>query len=156
VIVAEALRALWGPRLRRSEEPIVGTVRYDGKMGTWENDHWAFSVPYVFRDALDIRFDARKKNRQTVMVWTQGACISFAEGDVLTSKDERVILRVTYAVPMGWDGATESMYEGAVAFDVFEHAVEGLRRLYSLSGTQMEFLNLLVTGSFKERRLQSQ
>ena len=44
---------------------------------------WRMAVSESFREALDIRFTPRIAGDVKEMIWTQGQCFSFREGDML-------------------------------------------------------------------------
>ncbi len=111
-----------------------------------EYDNWKFSIPYAFREALDLRYEQRTKNKKKYMVWTQGPCLRFKEGDILHSKCGSFALQIRYALPMGWDEEKDLMYEGTVLFDVFEINNGKYSKQFSHQVTQLEYLKILVYG----------
>lgn len=44
---------------------------------------WRMAVPEVFREALDIKFYARRYAGKSEMLWTQGRLYGFREGDII-------------------------------------------------------------------------
>jgi len=133
--------------IRRSVDLIVPEVTYNGMDGSLNNDHWAFKVPYAFREALDIKYEQRVKNKAPYQVWTQGPLLSFKDGDSLESTDGKQCFQVAYARPMGWDASKEEMYQGNVVFDEFDIIEEKYIKVKRSTCTQMQFLVMLITGS---------
>lgn len=144
----EHLRSMWAAKIKRKTVLIVPKVTYDGLNGFLNNDSWAFKVTYAFRDALDIKYEERKKNNNPYMVWTQGPILSFKIGDIFHSKDGNRAVQVRFANQMGWDPAKNEMYQGSVIYS--EYAVTGnsFSKLKEHSCTQMEFLQLLIHGEY--------
>lgn len=142
------LKSMWGPKAKRKTDLIVPQVTYEDGQGSLNNDLWAFNVTYAFRDALDIKYEERKKNKKPYMVWTQGPILSFKEGDVIHSKDGKRSVQVRFANQMGWDANKEEMYPGSVVYS--EYAVSGnsLSKAGEHTCTQMQFLQLLISGAY--------
>lgn len=150
----EIIKSLWpkkgndGKIIKKNREAnlIVPEITYSGQDGSLNNDSWAFKVTYSFRDALDIKYEERKINKEAYMVWTQGPLLRFKEGDVLHSRDGRRVVQVLSAKQMEWDAAEEKMYQGIVIY--LEYAMSGnsLTKLKEHAGTQMQFLQLLING----------
>lgn len=105
----EYLRSMWAEQTKRRGELIVRQVTHDGQESSLNNDSWAFKVPYAFRDALDIAYEERKKDKKPYMVWTQGPILRFKEGDLIHSKDGCRAVQVTSALPVVWDPAKKEM-----------------------------------------------
>ena len=138
------LRSMWGPNIQRSTVLIVPFVTYDNSENSLNNDSWAFKVPYAFRDALDIRYDERKKDKKPYMVWTQGPCLRFKEGDLIHSRNGDRALQIQFASSMGWDVSNNEMYQGSVDYVEYDSSYTKLgQRVCS----QMEFLELLIRGN---------
>ena len=100
-------------------------------------------------DYLDIKYEKRKKNKKPYMVWTQGAVISFKEGDFINSKDNSVALQVTYASRMGWDASLGIMYQGSVTYKEYVIKDKNYELLGNKTCNQMEFLKILITGKME-------
>lgn len=141
----ELLKSIWKERTSRKNTLIV-PVTCDSMSGSLNNEHWYFNVPYAFREALDIRYLRRVKNKIPFMAWTQGPLISFTEGDVLTANNNQTSLQVKFAQSMGWDPALSEMYQGSVVFDEFTIAEGVFIHKQRYSCNQMEFLETLITG----------
>lgn len=109
-------------------------------------DRWEFSVPFAFKDALDIQYSQRIKDKRKHMVWTQGPCIAFKEGDLLHAKSEKYSVQVKYAAPMGWDSDNNSMYAGSVLFDLFEINEGKYQFQYRYQTSQIKFLEFVIAG----------
>ena len=144
----EHLRSMSGGKIRRKTELIVPSVTYSGMEGSLNNEAWAFSVPYAFRDALDIKYEERKKNKQSYMVWTQGPLLRFRDGDMLHTKDQTRTVQVDTATPISWEKKKGGMYQGSVAYSEYSPASAPYKKLASYSCTQMQFLALLIYGEY--------
>jgi hypothetical protein len=141
------LKSMWGEKVRRRTDLIVPEVTYKDGQGSLNNEYWAFSVPYAFRDALDIRFEERKKNRQSYMTWTQGPILSFKEGDFFHSADGKRAVQVRFAHQMGWDASKGEMYQGSVVYSDYSVSGNSLSKRSEHTCTQMQFLQLLISGA---------
>lgn len=143
------LKALWQERTQRSTSLIVPSMSSENSK-LLPNDihpsHWSFNIPYAFRDALDIKYEQRKKDKKTYMVWTQGPMLSFNEGDTFTSKNQDCALQIIFATGMGWDMAKNEMYQGSVVFEEFEIKNKQYTKVKQHTCCQMAFLEVLITG----------
>ncbi|KDC51040.1 hypothetical protein [Pseudoalteromonas sp. S3431] len=119
--------------------------------GTLNNENWYFSVPYTFRDALDIKYEERKKDKKGYMVWTQGPILKFKMGDNFPSKNSNITIQVQFGDQMGWDGDKSEMYLGSVVFDLFELINKKYIYKQRYQCNQMEFLELLINGDRLDR-----
>lgn len=142
----ELLKSMWAHKVKRNTKLIVSEVTYDQGKGHLNNDHWHFQVPYAFRDALDLKYEQRMKNKKPYMVWTQGPLLRFKDGDVLTSKCGTKAVQVKYANGMGWDTAVDQMYEGSVVFESFDIKDGSYISSGEKNVTQMQFLNMVIHG----------
>lgn len=115
--ILEQLESMWAPKVKR-KVPTIPEVKFDTELGvgTLDNDDWFFKVPYAFREALDIKFEERKKDKKGYMVWTQGPILSFKDGDTFTAQNEKSSLQVKFSNPMGWDPDKNKMYQGSIVF----------------------------------------
>jgi len=145
----EHLRSMWKHKIKRKTDLIVSRVTYVNMSGSLNNENWAFQVPYAFRDALDIKYKQRMKNKKPYMVWTQGPILSFKEGDVLTSTDEAKSVQVQFASCMGWDTSKNEMYKGNVGYDKYEITNGIYSEKERVTCTQMQFLKLLIYGKYE-------
>ena len=145
----EHLKSMWSTKTKRSTKLIIPQVTYKNSIGSLNNDNWFFHVPYAFREALDIKFEERKKDKKSYMVWTQGPIISFKEGDILHSKDKNQTIQIRFANQMGWDTSKEEMYQGSVVYSEYTTSNNTLIKQAEHSCTQMQFLQLLINGSYK-------
>jgi hypothetical protein len=143
----EHLESMWAPKIKR-KVPTIPTVKYDVELsvGALDNDDWYFKVPYAFREALDIKYEERKKDKKGYMVWTQGPILSFKDGDSFTDKNGSSALQVKFANPMGWDPDKKQMYQGSIVFDIFEVNGQKYTKINQHSCNQMEFLKILICG----------
>lgn len=119
--------------------------------GTLNNDNWCFNVPYTFRDALDIKYEQRIKDKVGSMVWTQGPILKFKMGDNFPAKNNNITLQVQFGDQMGWDRDKNEMYLGSVVFDLFELIDKKYIHKQRYQCNQMEFLELLINGDSFER-----
>jgi hypothetical protein len=126
----------------RSVELIVPSVSYTNNEGSLNNDYWAYKVPYGFHDALDIKFEERKKNKIPYMVWSQGCLLSFSGGDFFESIGDTPCLQVASAKSVFWDSVNGVMDDGEVTYELFDK--RGLGEFFTVS--QFEFLQLLIAG----------
>ena len=141
------LKSMWSHKIKRKTDLIVSNITYSGTSGSLNNEGWSYKVPYAFRDALDIKYEQRMKDKKPYMVWTQGPILSFKDGDVLTDIDNKKAVQVLFANRMGWDTTNDKMYEGNVVYDTFKitngQYIKGEQKTCS----QMQFLSLLIYGS---------
>ncbi|MFK3862589.1 hypothetical protein [Pseudoalteromonas rhizosphaerae] len=119
--------------------------------GTLNNEHWYFNVPYTFRDALDIKYEQRIKDKVGSMVWTQGPILKFKMGDNFPAKNTNISLQVQFGDQMGWDRDKNEMYLGSVVFDLFELIDKKYTYKQRYQCNQMEFLELLINGDNLDR-----
>lgn len=140
------IRSLFGPQTKRSLDLIVSSVDSNGPSSKFDNEHWYYSVPFAFRDALDIRLSQRIKAGKPTQTWSQGPYISFSEGDVLTSKDGSTCLQVIQASPVSWDATKGSANEGLVTYKKFAVADSRYEEIAVTTCSQIEFLTLLMLG----------
>ncbi|EOE6052908.1 TPA: hypothetical protein ACYHOP_000239 [Vibrio cholerae] len=131
---------------RQDKTLIIPKVSYDKETmkGSLNNEEWAFHVGYCFRDALDLQYLKRKRDKKNVYLWTQGPIISFKEGDMLVKKTGDIALQVKNALPMGWSEEQNEMYYGFVfyrEFDIASNTYKGEKLV-----SQLEFLEILING----------
>ena len=126
---------------------IVGHISWDkqSSKGIFRDVDWAYDVGYCFREALDLSFDKRFKDKKPFYTWTQGFRIYFKEGDLLTSKKGFPTLQVQQGIPMSWDQESKSVDQGQVSYQLFKNIrygdIAGIETI-----NQMEFLNILLFG----------
>lgn len=144
----EHLKSMWGSKVKRKTDLIVPQVTYKDRRGSLHNDSWAFKVTYSFREALDIKYEERRKNKKPYMVWTQGPIISFKEGDLIHSKNGSRSVQVRIASQMGWDTTKEEMYQGNVIYSEYAASGNSVSKPAEHTCTQMEFLQLLINGAY--------
>lgn len=142
----EFLKSMWAPKIKRQIELIVAEITYSNNIGSLNNDHWEYIVPYAFREALDIKYEQRTKDKKQYMIWTQGPILRFKEGDYLKSKNGTSAVQVLNANSMGWDTSINQMYEGNVVFDEFEVQGNDRIKIRRSDCTQMQFLEMLIYG----------
>lgn len=132
------------PKTRRSTTLIVPKVSFSRDSQSLNNDDWAFHVGYGFRDALDIKLQERVKDKKRIMVWTQGPIISFKEGDLIHSKDDKMSVQVITGTPSAWYADKDTFDQGSVSFTV--RGIEELKGIPK-SLSQYEFLQFLIDGN---------
>ena len=149
----ERLKLMWAYSPRRTTDLIVSaTVLLNksepGERDEWvfKNDEWAFLVPFWFRDALDIKYDQRVKEKRPYMVWTQGPVIHFKEGDLIRARSGDRFVQVSAATPMGWNKAKGVMAQGGVTYSEFSTLGGRLVKTGTYDCTQMQFLQMLMSG----------
>ena len=142
----EHLTSMWDTKVKRNTELIIPKVTYTDMSGSLNNDHWEFIVPYAFRDALDIKYEERKKNKRSYMVWTQGPILSFKEGDLITSKDGKRSVQVKSADSMKWNKSKNEMYKGSVIYEEYKINNGKYEKSGTVTCSQMNFLELLIYG----------
>ena len=89
---------------------------------------------------------ARKRNKCKVYLWTQGALISFKEGDLIQTRCGKRSVQVQYANPMGWDEATNDIYYGMVTYQESIFKNDNFQYKSTKHTTQIEFLKTLISG----------
>lgn len=149
-------------RTKRSDTLIVSNIC--GAKRLLGTQNWAHPICYAFRDALDIKPTPRikikkdphnntvygsdgKPQKVRTTVWTQGHILSFKEGDNIQGLDV-----VIDAMPMGWDAPKNEMYLGHVTLGKISQLGKGASIIKNptWSGTQIDFLELLITGNVKD------
>lgn len=140
------LKSMWGEKVSRETQLIIPSIVDKNKNGESNDSHWKYRVGYAFRDALDIKYEQRKKNKKPYMIWTQGPILSFKEGDLLFTSCGLYAVQVKYADSMGWDVAKAVMYQGSVTFDEFDFIAGTWSKIKTNTLTQMEFLEMLIYG----------
>ncbi len=120
---------------------LIAPVIYENNQPKFNTEHWAYVVPFAFREALDICYDKRQKDNQFYLVWTQGCLLNFSIGDMFQSNRGEPQLQIQKADPMVWDAVNGSMNEGSVTF---EHFFD--KSIPPRTVTQMEFLGILIEG----------
>tara|TARA_R110001583_G_scaffold58417_3_gene174237 strand:+ start:5242 stop:5700 length:459 start_codon:yes stop_codon:yes gene_type:complete len=120
------------------------------KLENLETSHWSYPLSYGFRDALDIQYSVRVKDKKTYMVWTQGPVIAFKEGDLIKSGCKCFVVQVEFAQPMGWDIEKDKMYLGNVMFKLFKDKLGKLTIDSRYECNQLDFLALLINGKFTD------
>jgi hypothetical protein len=129
----------------RKVELIVPRITYENGRGNLHNDHWAYQVPYAFREALDIKYEERFKETQPYSVWTQGCLLNFLVGDMFKSIHGEPCLQIKDADPMSFDEKNDVLYEGNVTYErFFEKGI-----IEPITVSQMEFLKILIYGGLK-------
>jgi hypothetical protein len=111
---------------------------------------WSYPLSYGFRDAIDIQYSERVKDKKKYMVWTQGPIIAFKEGDFIKSVCKCFAVQVEFAQPMGWDVEKDKMYLGNVMFKLFKDKVGKLALDSKYECDQLAFLALLINGKFTD------
>lgn len=142
------LKSLWERnKVNRSESLIVPRVTHTRNAGSLNNSDWAYKVGYAFRDALDIKFEQRTKNKISNMVWTQGPFLNFKFGDLIYSSTGSDYLQVDKSIPMMWDENKQEMQLGLVQFTKYESSNNNWIKQHTKKCTQLDFLELLISGT---------
>lgn len=118
------------------------------KENNFLNEHWHYKVSFAFRDALDIKFTEKVKDRESSKEWTQGVYLNFKEGDTLHSKNKKKCIQIIRAIPakiyMG------EYQEGTVVYYEYNIDERGRYTLVNIDKkkhlSQKEFLYYLITG----------
>ena len=133
---------------KRSIKLIVSKVTWDDvtRKGALNNSDWAYHVGYCFRDAIDLQFERRMKDKKPYMVWTQGHIIHFKEGDTFTSNRELSALQVQTSKSMQWNDTEKEIDQGSVTYAHLSDVKHGALNTAVKTVTQMEFLEILITG----------
>ncbi|WP_350603837.1 hypothetical protein [Pseudoalteromonas sp. SMN1298-MNA-CIBAN-0114] len=150
------LKTMWptGDKTKiKRELAAYPSVYYNSALsqGTLNNEHWYFSVPFTFRDALDIKYEQRIKDKEGTMVWTQGPILKFKMGDNFPAKNNNTTIQVQFSDQMGWDKDKNEMHLGSVVFDLFEFINKKYIYKQRYQCNQMEFLELLINGDSLEQ-----
>ena len=140
----EHLKSMWCEKVKRSTKLIVPDVTYENMVGSLNNAHWAFKVPYAFREALDIKYEQRIKGKESHKIWTQGPILGFKEGDLLHSKNSTKAVQVQFANPMGWDKQNNEMFQGSVYYTEYKISDSKYTETQRKTSNQMLFLQLLI------------
>lgn len=124
---------------------IVPKVTWNNALGTGSlnNEHWAYRVGYAFREALDLQFMERVRDKKKVNLWSQGCLLNFKEGDLISSNCGKKYVQVKYASPMGWDEAKNEMHYGTVTYSFIDQEKNTSEQRHA---TQVEFLQMLIEG----------
>ncbi len=120
---------------------------------------WFLCAPAFFNNALDLKLSDRRRDGESLEVWTQGADFSFSVGDTLYDTPEayepwdraiakiRLCAQVLEAVPAS---GTESgvRFEGRVKADLLVPDPRGKKLLKktTIETTQDEFVSLILFG----------
>jgi hypothetical protein len=121
---------------------------------------WFLCAPAFFNNALDLKLSDRKKDGESLEVWTQGADFSFSVGDTLYDTPEayepwdRAITKIRFCVQVVEAVAasgTESgaRFEGRVKADIFvpDPDRKKLVQKNTIETTQDGFVSLILFGS---------
>lgn len=131
----------------------------------WEKatENWYFNVKDVFRTALDIQYTpivigkekyitktGEEKERSIYKnIWTQGVCLNFQMGDTFTNKKANYCITVENARPIQYNGKLDLGYVMFFEYKIEDGKYERINILNKKSGTQLEFLEFLITGNEK-------
>lgn len=146
----EHLRSMWQQKIKRSTKLIIPKVVFEKNTGSLTNTHWAYNIPYAFREALDLKCEQRKKNKIRYKTWTQGPRINFKQGDTITKQTGDICIQVQFASTMGWDPVKNKMDEGFVTYNMYSIINNKYELLDEIiTCTQMQFLELIINGTYK-------
>ncbi len=133
-------------KIKRTTKLIIPVENLNPEKRNINHTDWEFIVPYGFREAVDIKYEKRMKDKNPYYVWTQGPILSFKEGDLLHHRSGKNAVQVQFACSMGWDPDKDEMYLGSVVFDSFEINDQKYKKTNRTQCTQMDFLQLLIHG----------
>lgn len=139
---------MWASKVKRKTDLIVPQVTHLGKDHSLNNHFWTFKVAFEFRNALDIKYEERKKEKKPYMIWTQGPFLNFKEADLIHSQDESRALQVQFATPVAWDSEKNEMYQGHVDYIEYIITNQLFTKVNEQVCTQMQFLQLLIKGNY--------
>lgn len=123
-------------------------------------DNWAFCVPPIFNDALDMRITLRTTEKEPTPIWTQGSRFSFHKGDTIydrkrhgeTWADELreilMALQVNEAIAASPATKQTERDTGSVTFTIFKpnSTLSALEKVETRTATQDEFVKILIAG----------
>jgi len=149
----EHLKSMWKKKsdeefkINRTTELIVPKITFSNEKNSLHNENWFYKVPFSYREALDVKYEQRIKNKKSYMVWTQGPILRFKDGDFLTAKNEKNSLQILFSQPMGWDVSKNEMHEGSVTYDYFDIKDGKHVKIKTSTCSQMQFLEMLIYGN---------
>lgn len=138
----EHLQSLHNARPRRSDHLIVGTIGRD----FLDASTWVYRPVFAFCAALDIALLERRVGGEPFLRWTQGGMLSFSAGDIIHRRDAGGCVQVFQAAPITRAGESGRVDPGYVAFRVYAIGESGYHQTRQGSGTQLDFLRVLIGG----------
>ncbi|WP_430735504.1 hypothetical protein [Halodesulfovibrio aestuarii] len=105
---------------------------------------WMYVVGRHFRDAFDIKYTTKRKNKKEIKVWTQGSSFSVKEGYLFKMVNRPDwMLQVIGATPATPAGNNKERDKGSVTY---QHIKGNTRekKLYTVS--QDEFIRTIIAG----------
>ena len=82
------------------------------------------------------------------MIWTQGPFLNFKEADLIHSNCGNRTLQIQLATPVSWDSEKNEMFQGRVYYAEYTTANQIFSKVDEKNCTQMQFLELLISGSY--------
>jgi len=137
---------------------IKGTNQINFK---FNDDNWAYSIPFGIRESLGITYVPRKPRKlkpQHLLtpyeeaeqggfgIWQQGPLISFKEGDYFSSKNGKTALQVQFGSRTYWDSELNKPDDGELSLKVFRQEDWKHTEIAELDITQIELLEILKSG----------
>lgn len=148
--IIQFLKSMWPTKEKSKVQrataliiPIESLLLGEGNIN---HSNWSFVIPYAFRDALDVKYEKRMKEKKPYYIWTQGPILSFKEGDTLLSKLGSRAVQVKFASAMGWDPDKNEMYRGSVVYETYDVDGHNYKKINRKECNQMEFLQVLIHG----------
>lgn len=143
------------------------TERHSNLVANFVNgyaDGWYMAVKECYRNALDIKYTERKKDKKSFFEWTQGPYFSFAEGHLFYDTPKaykkweqaieaiKIACKIVSATPTSLD-KNKNLVEGMVVFTIYKPDAKrtSLKADKDYTLSQTEFVNFLKTGSLNER-----
>lgn len=127
-------------------------------------DGWFMAVKESYRNALDIKYTERKKDKKSFFEWMQGPYFSFAEGHLFYNTPKayrkwkvaieaiKVACKIVSATPTILD-KNKKLVEGMVVFTIYkpDAKLTSLKAVKDYKLSQTEFVNFLKTGLLNEK-----
>ena len=121
-------------------------------------DGWFMAVKESYRNALDIKYTERKKDKKSFFEWTQGQYFSFAEGHLFYDTPKgyekwekalraiKTCCKIVSATPI--ELKNKKLVEGRVKFIIYkpDEKFTSLKAVKNYKLSQTEFVIFLKTG----------
>ena len=111
---------------------------------------WHYQPTYALREALGLRLMTFRKtvngHSKVEQKWMQSFQLDFSRGDVIYARHNKQLIQVEEGLPCGYEDT--ELFPGMVRFSVFtsENGRSNWQRIARYSGTQIQFLMLLIFG----------
>ena len=127
-------------------------------------DGWFMAVKESYRNALDVKYTERKKDKESFFEWTQGPYFSFAEGHLFYDTPKgyekwekalrtiKTCCKIVSATPT--ELKNKKLDEGIVVFTIYkpDEKHEFLKAVGNYKLSQAEFVTFLKTGLLNEEK----